>query len=71
MNSEKIDGVKELIPTILEAIEYCKAADFENVKPLIDDIIAALQAIINMTEENKLYKYILVLSTKDSSKINN
>lgn len=58
MNRKEIKGIKEIIPTILEGIEYIKSNPIEKVLPLLDDIIEALQYLIKITEEKDLSFFI-------------
>lgn len=58
MNRKEIKGIKELIPTILEGIEYIKSNPIEKVMPLLDNVVDALQYLINITEEKDLSFFV-------------
>ena len=70
MNKKDIVGIKELILTLYEAIDYCKGNTYKNVSPIVDDFIEALSVIKDTTFDEEIENYILVFKENKFERIN-
>ncbi len=70
MNKKDIVGIKELILTLYEAIDYCKGNTYKNISPIVDDFIEALSVIKDTTFDEEIENYIIVFKENKLERIN-